>query len=345
MPDPSPPTLSPLDERKAAWLADRKSGIGGSEVAAILLPPEMRPAWCNPLAVWLDKKGLAEDKEMPWMAAGKKMERTILEMYSEDVQEPIAFADPFAFLRDPQLPILGASLDARWLVKDQRPVDAKNLRFKDPKIWGDPGSDRVKPVYGCQLHSQIIVTGAPCADLAVLFSGVEREVFTVWRDEEIIATIRERVEAWWKRHIIGNVQPDIDGSDIASDWLARRFKQTLADLLEPSDAVRATAAELLQIKAAVKDLTAEQKRLENVMKEAIGEAAGFLGLCTWKKAKDSSGFNYEAAYKAVFEGHDPIQFLSAKKAEGPAALDAFLGSFKTSTPGSRRFLLNAKDDE
>ena len=42
---------------RAAWLAERRSGIGGSDIAAILgLSP-----WKTAVDVWLDKTGQRED--------------------------------------------------------------------------------------------------------------------------------------------------------------------------------------------------------------------------------------------------------------------------------------------
>ena len=134
----APATLTE-EQRREAWLKDRMSGIGGSEVAAIVLPAEDRPSWCSPINVWLDKRGLADPRENNAMRAGKRFERTILEMYSDQVGQPIEFADPWAFIRDMELPILGASLDARWAGLDRRPVDAKNIRYKDGSKWGDAG--------------------------------------------------------------------------------------------------------------------------------------------------------------------------------------------------------------
>ena len=48
------------NEQRAAWLEGRRTGIGGSDVAAVL---SLNP-WKPPLDVWNDKLGLSEDKEM-----------------------------------------------------------------------------------------------------------------------------------------------------------------------------------------------------------------------------------------------------------------------------------------
>ena len=48
------------NEQRALWLEGRRTGIGGSDVAAVL---GLNP-WKTPLDVWNDKLGLSEDKGM-----------------------------------------------------------------------------------------------------------------------------------------------------------------------------------------------------------------------------------------------------------------------------------------
>lgn len=50
------------NEQRTAWLESRRTGIGGSDVAAVL---GLNP-WKTPLDVWNDKLGISEDKEMLW---------------------------------------------------------------------------------------------------------------------------------------------------------------------------------------------------------------------------------------------------------------------------------------
>jgi len=70
----------PQFETEAAWLAERKRGIGGSDAAAILGLSKFR----TPLQVYLDKIGQAppieETAPMRW---GKKLEPLILDEYEQ----------------------------------------------------------------------------------------------------------------------------------------------------------------------------------------------------------------------------------------------------------------------
>lgn len=334
-------TITPesiVEARRQGWLDQRRRAIGGTDVAAILGLSK----WRSPMQVWLDKKGLAETMTNEAMAWGKRLERSILEGYSESVGHPIEFADPYDFITSKQVPILGASLDARWLDGDRRPVDAKNTRWKSDE-WGEAGSDQIPAYYACQLAVQMHVTDTPAADLAVLFSGQQFERFTVYRDPEIEAMILEKVAAWWERHIVQDVPPDVDGSKGTTEWLAKRSRQQSDVMATPTPEAYEAARALCKIKPQIKQLETEQARLENLLKQGIGEAAGIAGIATWKAAKDSEKVDWEGAAR------DLARRLYAAEG-GPGTdyrplLDSTVSNFTTTKPGSRRFLLTIKEAE
>ena len=67
------------NEHRAAWLEGRRTGIGGSDVAAVL---GLNP-WKTPLDVWNDKLGLSEDKGMSEPAYwGTVLEDTVAKEFS-----------------------------------------------------------------------------------------------------------------------------------------------------------------------------------------------------------------------------------------------------------------------
>lgn len=324
-------TATPTEEqRREAWLKDRMSGIGGSEVAAIVLPPEERPSWCSPLKLWLDKRGMSENQENKAMRAGKRMERAILELYAEARGVAITFADPWEFIRDKQLPILGASLDARWSEGDRRPVDAKNIRFKDGSKYGDCGSDRIPLYYACQLSIQAMVTDSPCAELAPLFSGQDVEWFTIHRDPEVEAIIREKVAAWWERHIVQGHQPDLDGTDSTTEFLRKRFPKATDRTVEPTQQVLDLIQQRREAYAAEQAAKLARQEAENRIKAFMGDAQAIPGLCTWKNNRGSTEVNHEGAL---------LELLSTLERQGVSGVrqtaQAILEKFTTTTPGAR----------
>lgn len=307
-------------ERKALWLADRRTVITGTEVAAILGLSK----WASPMTVWLSKKGMDDGfKDSQATEWGRRLERTILQAYAEKMETMLEFADPYELIKHRTAP-LGATLDA-VRIADGCPVDAKNIRRRGEE-WGEDGTDQVPSYYAAQLMAQIVVTGSPCADLAVLFSGQEFASFRVWRDKEAEAMMLDIVTSWWEKHIIGDMPPPVDGSDATSNWV-KKFRQITADLIEPTEDTMATADALRAQKEKVETAKEEQARLENILKHAIGDKAGIAGICTWKQAKPSLKRDYEGAW---MELTGKVQ---------PEIWSGILANHTTETPGSRRFLL------
>lgn len=84
------------NEQRAAWLEGRRTGIGGSDVAAVL---GLNP-WKTPLDVWNDKLGLSEDKGMTEPAYwGTVLEDTVAKEFQLRTGKKVQkvshqFADP-----------------------------------------------------------------------------------------------------------------------------------------------------------------------------------------------------------------------------------------------------------
>jgi predicted phage-related endonuclease len=248
----------------------------------------------KPIDVWADKKGFREPiPETPQLRAGKRFERAILEEYSAINQIPLDFADHYQLIKVPGFPLLGATLDARWTIGDRRPVDAKNLRFKDD-AWGDDGSSEFPDYYRMQLHVQAMACTTPAAELAPCFSGQDFYRYILPHDPEVDDLLKEEAERWWKKHIIDGVQPEPDGSESFTTYLKTRFKRNKLDLIEATDEAR----EIIDgLKLAKDELAqAEQKKAlaEQNLKLLVGDHEGIAGLCTWKSNKDSEKTDYEA---------------------------------------------------
>lgn len=320
-------------DRRALWLADRRSCITGTDLAAILGLSK----FSSPIQVYLDKKGQTETTENEAMRWGRRLERPILEAYADTVGEPIEFADPFQLIRCPAQPLLGASLDARWAHGDRRPVDAKNTRQRTAD-WGEPGTDQIPVWYAAQLTAQMAVTGAPCADLAVLFSGQEFARFTLYRDLEAEAMVLDRVAAWWERHIINDVPPDMDGSDSSSAYLAGRFRRNTDLVLSPTPEARELVRIRQEADAEMKAAETQKKEAENKLKAIMGEAQAITGLCTWKNNKDGLKVNYEDAYTLLVSAMEqnregvPVRQLAQQ----------ILTRCTTTTPGARVLRFSAR---
>jgi len=314
-------------DRKAKWIAERRTCITGTDVAAILGISK----WSSPIQVYLDKKGLVEVPENEPMRWGRRLERPILDGYADFYGIPLKYADPWTLHKVPDFPLLGASLDAIRIV-DGAPVDAKNTRQRTEE-WGEDGSDQIPVYYASQLAIQMMATRSNFADLAVLFSGQAFATFRVFADKETEDMIKERVSVWWERHIVQDIPPDVDGSTSSSDYLKKKFARAALVTKEATPEVMEWIKER-QIAARIEKEGKEKKILfENYIKNYLGDACAIPGILSWKNNKDGTDVNWEAVACSVV--HD-LRIQWPNEAERiQQCFEMFLAQYTESTIGAR----------
>jgi putative phage-type endonuclease len=174
------------------WLLERRTGIGGSDAAAVL----GLSRWRSPLDVYLEKTGTdVEITDTPAMYWGRRLERVILEAYVE--QTGVAVDAPvgvYRMLRSSTRPWQIYSPDG---MAADRLVEIKTARTAEG--WGEPGTDEVPDDYAIQVQHGMAVTGLPRCDVAVLIGGSDFRVYTVERDNALIADLIAAEAAFWQR--------------------------------------------------------------------------------------------------------------------------------------------------
>lgn len=204
-----------IDKRgmtRAEWLAERRKGIGGSDVAAVL---GLNP-WRSPVQVWLDKMGQAPgEEETEPMRWGKLLEPVIAAEFAARNKCRVEALQAIA--KHPEHPELLVNVDglvvrrgrrARWrdriIARDM--LEVKNTRFGDD--WGQPGSDEVPAYYLTQCLHALAVTGLETCHVAVLVGGQEFRQYRVDRQERVQAELMARCLEWWEAHVIGGRAPE-----------------------------------------------------------------------------------------------------------------------------------------
>lgn len=345
------------DSRRDAWLAARREVVTSTGLAALL---GVEGSYGSTLSEFLDKIGRSEPPEEPaeYLAWGQQLQRPILIAYAEREGVPIDLVDEYEFLRSTTCPWIGASLDGRWQIGDLRPVDAKNIGYRDPEQWGEDYTDQVPARYVVQLHAQMEVLQAPVGDLAVLFGGRKLGIFRVQRDEEIVAACRQVAEDFMRAHVLPareaiaagedpmRFAPAVDGSKEWTRFLSSR-RNRLDSYLEvstlPEDQSRTAldwAKKLAEAKEA-KAVAEEAERLAgNHLRAIIGEHSGLIvpgARIDYKQNKDSMAFDPDG-YIAYLER------IAVARGAKPSALDRVKAKkFTTTKPGNRPlFLRTAK---
>lgn len=198
--------------------ADRKSYIGGSDVAALL----GLSRWRTPLQVWLEKTGretyepdAAAQERMRW---GTVLEDVIAREYARLTVRPLQRIR--TLLVHPEVQFAAAHLDrvrldrqdtrARWtgsrIVGADAVVEIKTASERATG-WGTPGTDEIPDEYILQVQWYMGIARLPIAIVPVLFGGQRMEEYIVRQDAGLFASTLEEVKDWWQRHVVTDVPP------------------------------------------------------------------------------------------------------------------------------------------
>lgn len=258
---PYAPTGATSDE-PAAWQRARRTGIGASEIAAVL--SESR--WGDAGTVYARKVAAsAPDDPAEWMEWGHTLEPVILARYSSQRYSGRPSHADRRLLRSREHPWAVCTLDA-WTEIDESwrgPLELKTDR------WGD-GWDNGLPVeYDWQLQHQMLVTGARRASIAVLIGGCQLAWADAVRDDVKIARIIREGARFWARVEAREMPDTVDHSALArvfGDYDRGREIELSGIEWAIADAKRCEAARVA--------LTAQAERaaIDAKIKRAMGRA-------------------------------------------------------------------------
>lgn len=287
-----------MEDQQQQFHAQRATGIGGSDAAAILGASRFKTM----ADVWLDKTGQSEPIEdnapMLW---GRTLEPVIRAHYCAIVGKTVL--QP-AMLRHPVHSFMIANLDG--MILGDRVLEIKTARTADG--WGDPGSDEIPLDYAAQVHHYMIVTGLPRADVAVLIGGSDFRIYTVYGDAELHDAMIEQEREFWRLVETRTMPEPQSGADAV-----RLFAKDNGASIDADDILLDDYNKLKALREERKQLDASIDAVEDYIKRRMGEAAALQyngqTLATWKAAKDSSKFDLDA-----FKAEHPDLFQQYQKA-------------------------------
>lgn len=283
------------------WLEYRKSGIGASEVGAVL---GVCP-WKSPVDVWLEKTGRAPafsgNNATYW---GNLLEDLVAKEYAKQVGMKVRRFN-YTLRRGYLIADIDRLVHAEGVlpaVQDRivtnRAMDAKTSR--DRSLW----ADGLPMSYEAQgLSYMAVMPTVVRMDFACLFMA-ERDlgIFPLDRDDAAIAEILERIDAWWTRHMVGQTAPDPMSEDDCKKLWGRHRPTTVCFA---TSAVEAALVELANAKARKDKAAADEAEAKRVAmallqdNEVLKSADGSKVLATWKNNKDSEVVDWQKVAEDV----------------------------------------------
>lgn len=304
----------------------RKRTIGCSEAGAFLQCDEFCSIW-EAVAY---KKGMIERGEAgPEAIIGQLMEPAMLNIYGyltgrKVVPNQLSFPHP-------EWPWLSATPDG-FIEGERRGVDSKVVF--NSRAWGDTAEQMPLKVQA-QMLLYMEAFDYPAWDVVALIHGRAR-VFSMERDREAGAALRAHLEKCWRRYVIGNEMPPLDGSAGAKRWLQQTYPHhAQPDIIAADADVADLLDDYLSVRVKLNQLTEEKGRMESRIKEAIAQHEGVRwadGRVTWRRTKDGKTTDWHAMALGLQN-----QFLT-----DPAQRKWWEDFYTKKKLGTRRFLLTSR---
>ena len=194
-------------KNKQEWLRERKSYIGGSELASICgvssfdkTALDVYLSKVNPAIVKLTK----DDPNYEAAYWGTKQEKIIAERYAEE-RKVIIQTQP-TLIRHPKYPFIACNID-RWVGNKEYILECKTSHFYKMKQWGEQGTDQVPESYLIQCAYYASICDVPKVDIAVLIGGQNFRIYTYNRNKKLEEKLIKIACNFWHNHIEKRIPP------------------------------------------------------------------------------------------------------------------------------------------
>jgi len=314
---------------RESWLRERRRGIGGSDIGAIL----GLSRWRSPLDVYLDKIGEAEEQEssdaMYW---GTILESVVADEYARRTGSKVRKIN--AILAREDEPWRRASVD-RLVIGERKILECKTAGAHMCHEWGPDGSDEVPDVYRAQVAWYQHVLDHDDADLAVLIGGRDYRIYHLPRDRELERLIVSAADNFWLEHVRKKVPPDPICDRDLSTLYAVDNGQAL-DVTSDGDAI-AAVQRLADVSERIRRLEASKKAIRSEIAERMRDysvlTVGGEPILTYKAPAPSARVDYRAVVddlRGIIDDH---------------TVDLLISSHTEEQQGARRMLIKIKSQD
>lgn len=209
---------STLNQTHDEWLDVRRTGLGGSDIAAICGLSRYK----SPMEVFLDKLGeIPPIEDNPKMKAGRILEPIVANWFAEETGMKVMKQN--AIFQHKQHPHMLANID-RWLPGQNAGLECKNTA---EYCRGDWEGSQAPTEYVLQCNHYMAITGADRWMIAVLIGGWDFQWRVIERDEALIKNLITIEHEFWHNHVLTKIPPAFSHQD--SDYLKDKYSAAEAD--------------------------------------------------------------------------------------------------------------------
>lgn len=287
---------------KEAFLERRRSGIGGSDIAAIIgISP-----WKTPRDIYLAKKGLAENEPateaMYWgtvledvvakeyaLRTGRKIERCSIQFQHKEYPFLVGNLDRLVWADNGHKPIVKGEL------RTDRILECKTASQYAAGEWGEAGTQDIPEHYKCQVQWYLGITGALVCDVAVLIGNRDFRIYEIPRNEKVISYLFQEGVNFWRDYIETDTMPPAK----TLEDVERLSHGTPKERRFAPDPVVDAVKRYAELDAQAKAIKEEQDALKVTICDCIGDAVELASpdgvkLATWSAAKPVEKTDWKA---------------------------------------------------
>jgi putative phage-type endonuclease len=287
-------SVTAIDTREMSreeWLAARRTGLGGSDAAAVLGVDPYR----TPLALYREKRGEVAEPDLSENEAvqsGILLEPFIKQRYEARTGRKVHSVH--RMLRHPKHPFMLGNLDGR-IVGEPGLLECKTAGFwaaKKSEDWGETTdeipTDLVPPKYFVQCMHYIAVGGFEFADLAAFIAGQQLRIYRIHRDDVLIKALITAEADMWRRIQEGDAPPPTTLDDVKG-----LYPTSIDRSIEATQEIAQMVGDIQFAQAQVKSITDDtldelKIKVQTYMGDADVLMYGGEPLVTWRNRASTS---------------------------------------------------------
>ena len=235
------------------WLLERRKGIGGSDVGAIL---GVSP-WKSAATVYLEKIGEIplEGNDSERMRIGRDLEEYVAQRFSEATGKKVRRNNHM--LHHDDYPFIFADID-REVVGENAILECKTTNSYAKSQW-----ENGAPIYyELQCQHYMLVTGAERCYIACLIGNEAFTYHVIERDAEAMSALLSIEKDFWMNYVEAGQLPPPDGSEDYSEALRKMYPGGSDESVELSSKASRNIARLDVLNEEIKERKAEADLLK-----------------------------------------------------------------------------------
>lgn len=239
------------------WLGLRKSGLGGSDAAAVC---GLNP-YVSAMDVFQDKTtDEIKEEDSEAMRQGRDLEAYVADRFCEATGFKVRRSN--MMYRSKEYPFLLADVD-RLLAGEDAGLECKTASAYSADKWKD---GRIPPHYLLQCCHYMAVTGKSRWYIAVVILGREFKYAEIRRDEKLIENLVRLEGRFWREHVEKGILPPPDGSEACSRLLDTYFGTSRKGTAVRLEGFDGRLERRQAIEGQMKELEKEQRQIDQEIK-------------------------------------------------------------------------------